>query len=226
MNTQPRFCTKCGAPLGPDARFCGRCGNPVRQAVVPVAPAAAPPPPPAPIQPAPQPVAGAYTVPASVEQIVHITPGLQRKKGFLGMGVDTYSLVATPSRLIFAYLDSRQMQEFVAQARAAAKAQGKGFFGQIGAQLGWVRLLEQQLANTPPDQILAQNPNSFFIPNQAISKVQLRESVDTEDQTTNFIQVVIHTASGKQRFQLPTGMNVSRRELKRRFQQTLGDIVR
>jgi hypothetical protein len=142
------------------------------------------------------------------------------------MGVSTYSLVITPSRLIFAHLDKRRMQDLVAQARADAKAQGKGFFGQMGAQLGWVRTLEQQIASSAPDQILAQDPNSFTIPNHAISKIRLRQSVDPENQTSNYIQIVIHTSSGKQRFQLPTRMNVSRRELKRRLQQSLGGIVR
>ena len=142
------------------------------------------------------------------------------------MGIDTFTLVMTPSRLIFAYLDKSRMQQLVTQARDHAKAQGKGFFGQIGAQLGWVKLLEQQLYNTAPNQILADDSRSFSIPNQVISKVRVRQMIDDETGTQNSIQVVIQATSGKYKFQVPTAMGISHRELKRRLQQTLGKVVR
>jgi hypothetical protein len=223
MNTTPRFCTQCGQPLTAGAQFCAHCGKAIRQA----APALSPTQPPAPPPPAPQPMSPGYGGNhAPTEPIVHIIPGLERKKGFLGLGIDNYCLVITPNRLIFAYLDSRRMQDFVNQARNQAKAQGKGFFGQIGAQLGWLRLLEQELANTPPDHILAQDPHNFQIPNQAISKIRLRQSYDSENQNQESIRIVILTTAGKHQFHLPTSMNLSKRELKQRLQQTLGGLVR
>lgn len=225
MNTTPRFCTQCGQPLTAGAQFCAHCGKAVRQATAPAPSPTPPPAPPPPVVPQPaNPGYGGYQAPT--EPIIQIIPGLERKKGFLGLGTDHYSLVITPSRLIFAYLDSRRMQDFVNQARNQAKAQGKGFFGQMGAQLGWVRLLEQQLANTPPDHILAQDPHNFQIPNQAISKIRLRQSFDSENQTQESIRIVILTTSGKHQFRLPTSMNLSKRELKQRLQQTLGGLVR
>jgi len=237
MTQTPRFCTQCGAALSAGAGFCAQCGAPVKQPTVlratqrppAVAPPAVAPPPPPPAarprlaQPAP-PVAPPTA--AGTEPILSIILGLQRQKGFLGMGIDNYSLIITPSRLVFAYLDSKAMQAYGQRARHEAKAEGKGLLRQWGAQLGWLALLERDLQASTPDQILAQSPNSFFIPNATVSRIRIRRKTDPEHDSTTHVVLTINATSGKHKFQIPTSFKVTPQKLKQRLRQTLGTVVR
>ena len=237
MTLTPRFCTQCGTPLAANARFCAQCGAPVRQPAVPRAtqrpptaspPAIAPPPPP----PAARPRFAQPTPPvappaaAGTESILSIILGLQRQKGLLGMGIDNYSLIITPTRLVFAYIDNSAMQAYGQRARSEAKAEGKGLLRQWGAQLGWLALLERDLQAATPNQILAQSPNSFFIPNASISRIRIRRKTDTEFDSTTHVVLLINTTSGKHKFQIPTSFRITPRELKQRLRRTLGTVVK
>ena len=234
MNPSSRFCTQCGAPLAAEARFCGQCGAPVRQA----SPAAATPPvqaytpaPPPPVVPRPplpaQPPAYVAPAPQQGEPTLSITPGLTRSKGFLGMGRDTFTLLTTPTRLVFAYLDPKAMNQLVAEARADAKAQGKGFLGQWGAQMGWLNGLVRRYQTMSVDAILAQTPGSFYIPNATVTRVRVRQvSTNSESNIRDQTRIVIDTTGGKHKFDLAQTVGVSHREVKQRLQQALGAIVK
>lgn len=233
MTPTARFCTHCGAALAANARFCAKCGTPVKQ---PGAQHVAPPPPPANSTPLPPPPPQFAAPPPQAQQaspptvgsesILSLVLGLQRQKGLLGMGIDNYSLIITPTRLIFAHLDNRTMQTYVQRARVEAKAEGKGFFGQWGAQLAWLSLLERDLQSVSPDQLLAQNSKSFSLPNSSISRIRFRRKTSTETDTTTHIVLLIDTTSGKYKFQIPATFRITQRELKQRLSQTLGAVVK
>ena len=231
--SSPRFCSHCGAPLTAGVRFCGQCGHPVPAApaaAVPQAPSyAAPPPPPIAYQaPPPPPVQPARAPsPAPAEPIVNIIAGLNHHRGFMGLGVDTYTLVLTPGRMIFARLDTNTMNALVEEARQQAKAQGKGAMGQWVAQMGWINVHIQRLQALAPDAILAQFPGSFFVPNNAVSKARVKR-VSTgsyDDNTPDRTELHLDTTGGKYKFVLG-GTGMSAKELKQRLQQTLGALVK
>lgn len=213
-----KFCTQCGAPLRPDVRFCGQCGAPVSQTV------AMPPPPPS--QQAlsrdwtpPQPTA--WTAPpVSHEPIVGILTGLQRSGGFLGMKKDTFNLIVTPTRLVFAAVTQQMMKDAVATANAEAKAQGKGFFKRMAAQMGWINVICRQYESMPVDAILAQFPGSYAIANGQIQRIHFHESLADKDHEATR-QMVVATTGGKQRFDLQTSV----REAKNLLKQTLPHLV-
>jgi hypothetical protein len=160
------------------------------------------------------------------EPIVSIIPGLNRHKGFLGLAVDSFTLVLTPGRMVFAHLDANTMKALVNEAREQAKAQGKGALGQWAAQMGWLGVHVQHLQAMAPGAILAQFPGSFYIPNNAVSKVRVKRVSTSSDGTNSHDQTEVHidSTAGKFKFVLVTGM--SHRELKQRLQQTLGAVVR
>jgi len=137
----------------------------------------------------------------SSEPIVAVLSGLQQHKGFLGLKVQTYNLVITPTRLVFAAISSKLMNEAVAQARAEAKSQGAGFFGQWGAQFGWMGVLERRLLATPVDAIFDKFPGSFSLPAAEVRRITLRTEED-EESARETHEVRIEAASGKYRFQL------------------------
>lgn len=230
----PRFCSHCGKPLAAGARFCGQCGHPV-QAVpasptaTPEAPAyAAPPPPPTYQAPPPPPVQPAPAAPpVQAEPIVTIIPGLNHHRGFMGLGVDTYTLVLTPGRMVFVKLDTNTMKTLVEEARQRAKAQGKGAMGQWVAQMGWVNVHIEHLQAMAPATMLAQFPGSFFVANNAVSKARVKRvsSGSYDDNTPDRTELHLDTTGGKYKFVLG-GTGMSAKELKQRLQQTLGAVVR
>ena len=166
MQAVQRFCENCGKPLNPQARFCGNCGHPVQPPPVvsggTVTNSLQPVPAPAPTvhppisQPQPAP---SRTAPP--EQVAGVIPAGYTKSGALGLKMTSYTVVLTNYRVIFAQLTSQVQNEQVREARDAAKAQGKGFFGQWGAQLKTIG--GQQYLQMTPQAILAEQPDNFYI---------------------------------------------------------------
>jgi hypothetical protein len=241
MSSPSRFCTQCGVQLSPSSRFCHQCGAPVRsvppQLVAQPAPQTGPTYTP-PVQVVPQP---SYAPPPYVQQvapssqpaepILSITTGLSRSQGFLGMGRATFTMVLTPSRMVFAHLSTKAMNQLVADARDEAKADGKGVFKQWAAQMSWLNLLLARYQSMTVDQILAQDPESFFIPNATVSRVRVQRiqhhsdpnsSSSSEERT----RLTIETTAGKHRFDVRTSLSLTHRQLKQRLERALGAIVR
>jgi len=237
MVTTPKFCSSCGSPLPPGARFCAKCGSPVQVApgappppVIPVpgqAPGTAPTPGPAAVPaPGPATVIVQVSAPAAAEPIVGII-SLQRRKGFMGMGVETFNMIVTPRRLALVFVSNQTMQEAVVAARDQARAEGKGVFGQIGAQMGWLNVLYRRYQETPIDVLLAQSPGSFVLLNQEVRSVRLHDPalvrLGNARQESTRSEMTIETAAGKQKWELVT---MKAREAGQILQQTLGGVVR
>ena len=216
-----RFCEQCGSALGAGARFCGNCGQPVRVVPTPASapPAALPPPstPPA-APPAPPPVQAAapYAPAPDVEPVIGIIPGLERGKGF--MKTETFFLLVTPSRLVFALVPQALMNAAIQQARADAKQQGQGLFGQVAAQMAWMDIVAERYAEMPVEEALAEEPNSsFFIPNNAVRQAEITP-IDFRRETLGYY-LVIDAGSDKYRFTLK---GASREEAWALLKQVLG----
>jgi len=158
--------------------------------------------------------------------VTSIIPGLQRHKGFMGLGIDTYNLILTPRRLVFAYVSQNDMKALVMEARDIAKAEGKGFLGQAAAQMGWLNLLLERYSTMTVDDILARYSGSFFVPNTAVSRVRVNQRHSAPDEPTRPIEVTFETTGGKHKFEIAATMAMSAREVKQRLQQGLGSVVR
>ena len=204
-NAIPKFCNQCGAPLTQGARFCGQCGQPV--GAVATAPESSPvsSPPPAPAEP-----------------VLGFVPTVQRRSGFMGLKAEAFTVMVTPARLVFVPISSNEMKQAVAEARDRAKQAGKGFFGQWGAQLGWLGVLHERLALTPIEHTLASRPGCFAIPNAAIRRAKIEVDLGDEDSRSS-TTLVIETHSGKQTFEVTNG---SSRQIGALLKQALGDIVK
>lgn len=68
------------------------------------------------------------------ESILAIAGNLTRVSGFMGVKQKPYSLILTNQRLIFAEVSKEKSSALLTEAREEAKAGGKGFLGQAGAQ--------------------------------------------------------------------------------------------
>ena len=213
----PRFCTACGTPLAEGHAFCTACGAPVpspapqAEPAPPAAPVAAPPAPvaaPAP-QPAPQPAAPG-------ERILAVLGNLTQTGGFMGMKAKTYSIIITDWRLIFAELTKERITAMVNQARDAAKAEGKGFFGQWGAQIGTSFNYHQVYWEMAPEAALAETPGNFAIERTAFKGAKFKVGATYDDGRNEPDELVIKHDGGKLTFRV----NGSLGGLKDTFRET------
>jgi len=198
-----------------------KIGNTLLKVVAPALPVSQPPPsrpqvsgPPPAYDPAPR----RPSAPPG-EGVVGVIPLLERRKGLLGS--ESFTLVLTLERLIFAKMTAQMLKEIVAQARQEAKAQGKGFFGQWGAQLGAYSAHAQRYLQMPVEAILRENPDNFQIPVAQVRKVRIRSGYHDQDHSDPD-RLEIH-AGNKMRFSLK---GASAGEAKKVLRQVLGDRVK
>jgi hypothetical protein len=151
-----------------------------------------------------------------------VLTGLRRSAGLLKS--EAYNLVVTPSRLIFAQVTNELMKAVVEEARVDAKAQGKGFFGQWGAQLGAHNALVQRYYDQGPDAIVRTYPGSFVVPAAQVQRVRARHGSMDSDGASNPGRLVIQAASDKMTFQLGGGSNAG--QARKLLRQALGNRVK
>lgn len=201
----PRFCRHCGAELSSAARFCAACGKPVSAQTV-----------------SPNPAAGQPAPAAPSETVLAVLPGAVRHSGFLGVKTESFVIVFTSLRVLFAAQTAEMMKANVMQARDAAREQGKGFFGQWGAQFG-ANAGREYLQRSPQD-ILAEQPTNFFLAVNQLRRMHLWEAQSSDDDSVRISYYIeFETGAGKHKFSIN---DLDLRAWKQQLQQLYGSIVR
>lgn len=202
MSSSSRFCSSCGAEAGAGDAFCTSCGAPL-QAAAPVA-----------TSPAPAPAAAPV---ASGEQILSVVGGLTLVSGFMGLKQKPYTLIITDRRLIFAELTNEKVTATVNAARENAKAEGKGFFGQWGAQLKSSASYSEAYRQMSPDAALAETPGNWAIERSQYQGAKFRMGVMDEETSTSTPDVLtIKASTGKWKFNVSGGLG----SVKKAFKET------
>ena len=199
-------CIKCGSNIIQDASFCGNCGAqvtvPSRQAQNASSPQN--------IQPqiySPQPANPAvgpapYVQPGTAygETIVGVFP--LRKMKSLGR-FDSYVGAVTNYRLIIAQLTKQMINDSVNVARKEAKAQGKGYMGQISSQMREFSTgYTTRFLGMTPQAILSETPGNYELNNGSIAdiRVRLNGSSQDEDSVNEEFDVEIFSGGSKYDF--------------------------
>lgn len=212
MNT-PSQCPACGNPIKPEDRFCPACGRPAAVAggtPPPVPPVGTPPVIPPPLYAASSPPPAPLTAPAgypppapAAEQVVSVIGMVTKKTGLFSS--DLYHLVITNQRLIFALQTKEMQSQDVKNAREQAKQQGKGFFGQVGAQMS-TRSGDKYLGFAP-HLILAENPQNFAVDLAEVVKISTYHA-DIEDNAPDTLE--IKTIAQNMKFSISNAYNVEK----------------
>ncbi len=134
------------------------------------------------------------------DEVIGIVPDMKKSK-MLGLSYDSFTLVATTDSTIFAKVTNDVMKQVVKESREQAKAEGKGFFGQWGAQMKGFSRYAERYASMGAQAVLAENSANFAIPNSGIKSIKVKnKSRSDEDGFTNEWESTIHSDSGKLKF--------------------------
>ena len=128
-----------------------------------------------------------------------IIPNLMVSKS-LGRS-DTFNLIVTERRSIFAKLTGEIMNETVKRRRAKAEAEGKGFFGKWKAQMQGFNTYTDWYADKTPDYALTETPGNYAVENSAIRNVKVNEDSDDEGGMTLYY-IEIMTTTGNLNFKM------------------------
>lgn len=141
-------------------------------------------PPPAPVAP----MASTPPVAPAAEQVVSVVGMVRKKTGLFSS--DLYHMVITNQRLLFALQTKEMQDQDVKSARDQAKQQGKGFLGQVGAQLS-TRSGDKYLGISP-HFILAEHPQNFAIDLAEVVKISTYRA-DFEENEPDTMEVISST---------------------------------
>lgn len=192
------YCGSCGGPLHAGDAFCTACGTPValQAAPAPVAPAAA----------APAPATGG-------EQILAVIGGLTLVAGFMGLKQKAYTLIITERRLVFAEITKEKTTAAVNAARDRAKAEGKGFFGQWGAQIASAGSYNDAYWQMSPDAALAETPGNWAVERSQYQGAKFRMGMSDENTQTPDV-LTIKASTGKWKFNVSGSLSALKKAFK------------
>jgi len=120
----------------------------------------------------------------------------------MGMSYDTFNLIVTNRRMIFAQLTQAMVNAAIAEAQAKAKAEGKGFFGIMGDQMAAQFQYARKYEFMAPDAVLAETPGNTAIENGAISAIDLRLLSDNDNASYGEFNMTIKSSAGKAEYRI------------------------
>ncbi|MDO8848792.1 MAG: hypothetical protein Q7W51_10450 [Coriobacteriia bacterium] len=195
--TEDRHCGACRSPAVPADTFCTRCGTQL--------PAAAPPAPAStPVRPAAEP---------SGERVIAVIGGLTLVEGFMGLKQKAYTLIITERRLIFSEVNKERAKAIIDAARDGAKAEGKGFFGQWGAQMKSSTSYNDVYWQMSPDAALAETPGNWAVERSQYQGAKFRTSMADENNSTPDV-LIIKAATGKWKFHVLGSLSSVKKKFK------------
>jgi hypothetical protein len=141
--------------------------------------------------------------------VLSVIPDVTLRPGFMSLA-HSYILVFTEQRIIFVRERTSALRKVSDELSAQAKAQGKGHAGQLAASMGAFDVLAASYADRSPEEILADDPETFAIERSTISKVKTKSNVgdSIEDRLT------IKTGDKSYKMVLHQGMKQAQRALK------------
>lgn len=132
-----------------------------------------------------------------MEKIISVIPGAYRPKSFGRK--DSFTIICTDERTIFAQFTGQMMKDAVKEARDKAKEEGKGFFGQWGAQMSSTSNYHNRYWETAPADILAETEGNFDLSHAQLDKLKAKKKVEHDDDSFE-VKTELQFESGKNKY--------------------------
>lgn len=137
------------------------------------------------------------------EAIATIISTVRKPKSF-GRS-DTYTLIVTDTRMIFAEMTGDMLKEAAMEAQRLGKEEGKGFFSRWGDQIKASMRFADRYWQIPPDDALAENSKNFAVQNASVKKIKVRsrdDSAHPDEPARTYTELKIESSSGKFEFKI------------------------
>ena len=156
------------------------------------------------------------------ETIAALIPLVRKPKSF-GRS-DTYTLIVTDSRMVFAELTGDMMKQAAADAQRQGKEEGKSFFARWRDQIKACMTFSERYRQMTPDEALQENPGNFAIQNSSVKKIKVSSKEDSrgsDDVGRSYTELKIE-AGTKFEFKV----DGDSRSIKEVLKGVFGDIVK
>ncbi len=156
------------------------------------------------------------------ETMAALIPLVRKPKSF-GRS-DTYTLIVTDSRMVFAELTGDMMKQAAADAQRQGKEEGKGFFARWGDQIKACMTFSERYRHMTPDEALQENPGNFAIQNSSVKKIKVSSKEDSRgsnDVGVSYTELKIEAGS---KFEFKVDGNA--KSVKEALKPVFGDVVK
>ena len=120
---------------------------------------------------------------------------------------DSYALVITDQRTIFAQLTANMLKEAAMEAQKTGKEEGKNFFARWADQLKATLAYSNRYWEITPEAALNENPGNFAIPNQDIKQIKIKRKTQSnwgDDVDQIIAEVRIEATTKKENYTVDT----------------------
>ncbi len=138
------------------------------------------------------------------EAVIGVLPNLARKKGFLGFGRDTFNVVLTQNRIIFALLTSQMIKDEAQRAREEAKARGDNIFKKMWNTATAGYNVHKRYPAMAPDAILAETAGNFVIDPNAVTRMKYKNGGINDNHSSSDI-ITFEYSGAKLRLETQNG---------------------
>jgi len=144
------------------------------------------------------------------EKVISVVPNVIRKKGLLGLRQESYTVIVTEQRLLFARVNkallARQAEE-LKQLRKQNKAEGRGFLASWGDSIATGLSWYNRYLEMAPETILAESGENFFLKKSDILTLKIvgHIGLNHADPQTPLPFFTIKTREQKYKFLLQKG---------------------
>ena len=157
------------------------------------------------------------------EKMLGLLPVVKKPKSFGRW--DTYAVIITDERAIFAQLTSDMLKEAAKEAQRQGKEEGKGFFARWADQLRATMSYSERYWDIPPDEALNENPGNFAIPNDDIKKINIKQKTQSgwgDDADQYITELKIEARGRKDTYNVDSFSN----EMKEMLKSIYGDRLK
>lgn len=156
------------------------------------------------------------------EKVLSVVPRVIRKKGLLGLRQESYIVIVTEQRLLFARVNkallARQTEE-LKQLRKQNKAEGRGFLSSWGDSIALGLSWYNRYLEMAPETILAESGENFFLKKSDILALKIVDHIGLNhaDPKTPLPFFTIKTREQKYKFLLQKGVDSSQLKLLKKW---------
>jgi hypothetical protein len=134
--------------------------------------------------------------PTAGERVICTVRNLMKPKSFGRW--DTFNVVVTDRRMIFAQMTGDMIKAAASEAQERGKSEGKGFMQRWAAQMGAGMDYADRYMGMEPEGILRESQGNFALDNSSIRSIRIK---DKNDDNRSAYKFEVEASGGKYKFE-------------------------